>query len=176
MVDETLETAAKLLGIPDKNLMELSEDTQNSMKAIILMFGIKDEEAASEAYDELKKIWQKETLRNAMHDIETVIGFDYNYETLCSLDDETQLKLICAYLYDKNNIYQIYEIARKGMIKINLAEVAEFMNISVEELRKLPEEIQENIYGHYSFNYYDIQEGTIDKQAVINELKEFMQL
>lgn len=39
-----------------------------------------------------------------MKDVATVIGFDYDYETLCSLDEQTQSHLMYAYLNDKSDI------------------------------------------------------------------------
>lgn len=171
-MNEWLETAAKLLGVSAESLLNFSQDTLNSMEAIILMFDVNEEEMASEAFTELESLWKKSILEYAMRDAANVIGFDYDYETLSSLEEQTQMNLMYAYLNDKSDVHAMYEIARKGVIELELKIVADFIDVPVQELRKLPKEKQENLYGYYIFNYDEI--GTENNEELINSLKEMV--
>ena len=155
-MNESIEIAAKLLKLPVDNLSDFSQDALNAMEAIVLMYDIqneKNEGVIQDALRELEQIWRSETLNMTMKDVSNVIGFDYSYETLCSLDEETKSHLMYAYLNDKSDVYGMFEIARKGMIRKELKNVAKLLNISPETLYEYPEEIQENLYGIYLYHY-----------------------
>lgn len=152
-MNKELKEAARLLGISEESLLDFSQETLNEMRVIMLIYDLTDEKMVMKAYDKLDKLWQKEVLQDAMKDVATVIGFDYDYETLCSLDEQTQSHLMYAYLNDKSDVPAMYEIARKGVIKMELVHVADLTDIPLEQLQSLPEQQQENIYGTYLFHY-----------------------
>ena len=82
-MNEAIQNAARLLDVSVESLLNFSQDTLNAMEAIMLMYDLKEEKTVMQAYKELDKLWQKEVLQDAMKDVATVIGFDYDYETLC---------------------------------------------------------------------------------------------
>lgn len=173
-MNEAIQNAARLLDVSVESLLNFSQDTLNAMEAIMLMYDLKEEKTVMQAYKELDKLWQKEVLQDAMKDVATVIGFDYDYETLCSLDEQTQLHLMYAYLNDKSDVPTIYEIARKGVIKMELVHVADLIDVPLEQLQSLPEQQQENIYGTYLFHYGTVNKDEEKLQKLIETLKKMV--
>lgn len=171
-MNEAIKDAARLLEVSVESLSDFSQDTLNSMEAIMLMYDMKDEKMVMQAYDELEKLWRKEILQDAMKDVASVIGFDYDYETLCSLDEQTQSHLMYAYLNDKSDVPAMYEIARKGVIRMELVHVADLIDVPLEQLQSLPEQQQENIYGTYLFHYGEADEENM--QELIETLKKMV--
>lgn len=179
-MNESIEIAAKLLKLPVDNLSDFSQDALNAMEAIVLMYDIKNEKNEGfiqDALRELEQIWRSETLNITMKDVSNVIGFDYSYETLCSLDEETKSHLMYAYLNDKSDVYRLFEIARKGMIRKELKNVAKLLNISPETLYEYPEEIQENLYGIYLYHYGEFDENNAaENPELMDRLKAVLSL
>lgn len=170
-MNKELKEAARLLDISEESLLDFSQETLNEMRDIMLIYDLTDEKMVIEAHNKLDKLWQKEVLQDAMKDVATVIGFDYDYETLCSLDEQTQSHLMYAYLNDKSDVPTIYEIARKGVIKMELVHVADLIDVPLEQLQSLPEQQQENIYGTYLFHYETVNKDEESLQELINDLK-----
>ena len=179
-MNESIEIAAKLLKLPVDNLSDFSQDALNAMEAIVLMYDItneKNEGFIQDALRELEQIWRSETLNITMKDVSNVIGFDYSYETLCSLDEETKSHLMYAYLNDKSDVYRLFEIARKGMIRKELKNVAKVLNIPSEILYEYPEEIQENLYGIYLYHYGEFDENNdAENPELMDRLKAVLSL
>lgn len=179
-MNESIEIAAKLLKLPVDNLSDFSQDALNAMEAIVLMYDIqneKNEGVIQDALRELEQIWRSETLNITMKDVSNVIGFDYSYETLCSLDEETKSHLMYACLNDKSDAYGMFEIARKGMIRKELKNVAKLLNISPETLYEYPEEIQENLYGIYLYHYGEFDENNAaENPELMDRLKAVLSL
>lgn len=82
-MNKELKEAARLLDISEESLLDFSQETLNEMRDIMLIYDLTDEKMVIEAHNKLDKLWQKEVLQNAMKDVAMVIGFDYDYETLC---------------------------------------------------------------------------------------------
>ncbi len=170
-MNKELKEAARLLDISEESLLGFSQKTLNEMRTIMLVYDLTDEKMVMEAYGKLDKLWQKEVLQDAMKDVATVIGFDYDYETLCSLDEQTQSHLMYAYLNDKSDVPTIYEIARKGVIKMEFVHDADLIDVPLEQLQSLPEQQQENIYGTYLFHYGTVNKDEEKLQKLINNLR-----
>ena len=179
-MNESIEIAAKLLKLPVDILSDFSQDALNAMEAIVLMYDIqneKNEGVIQDALRELEQIWRSETLNITMKDVSNVIGFDYSYETLCSLDEETKSHLMYAYLNDKSDVYRLFEIARKGMIRKELKNVAKVLNIPSEILYEYPEEIQENLFGIYLYLYGEFDENNAaENPELMDRLKAVLSL
>lgn len=153
--NKDVQAAARLMQIPMENLMDYPQDVLSSVEAIAVMYDItheQDETIVQDALQELEQLLCTEILRQSMQEVAQVIGFDFDAETLCHLDEQTQNKLMFQYLYDSDNVVELYEIARFGVLQQELVPIANLIGISTETLYALPEQMQENLYGTYQYH------------------------
>lgn len=112
---------------------------------------VKNDEDKKAVYEALDNLWQKGSVLIGLSEVAKATGIPYN--TLKSLDYETQQTLVYEYMMDSSQIERFYEVTNKDLAVIELDKVAKLFSVPVRELRKLPLNIQEHICGAYTMEY-----------------------
>lgn len=156
---------AEILGVSEEDITEMPTEILNSMQALFETVDVKNDSDRKILYDELDKLWTKGVVFLGLKEVaESTKIAD---STLFSLDFETQQKLVFEYMADSENIAHLYEIVNFALEISEINNVAELTKIPVENLKKLPPEIQKKICGYYSMEY----EENGDNSALITTLK-----
>lgn len=156
---------AEILGISEEDITEMPTEILNSMQALFETVDVKNDSDRKILYDELDKLWTKGVVFLGLKEVaESTKIAD---STLFSLDFETQQKLVFEYMADSENIAHLYEIVNFALEISEINNVAELTKIPVENLKKLPPEIQKKICGYYSMEY----EENGNNSALITTLK-----
>lgn len=156
---------AEILGISEEDITEMPTEILNSMQALFETVDVKNNSDRKILYAELDKLWTKGVVFLGLKEVaESTKIAD---STLFSLDFETQQKLVFEYMADSENIARLYEIVDSALEISEINNVAELTKIPVENLKKLPPEIQKKICGYYSMEY----EENGDNSALITTLK-----
>lgn len=156
---------AEILGVSEEDITEMPTEILNSMQALFETVDVKNDSDRKILYDELDKLWTKGVVFLGLKEVaESTKIAD---STLFSLDFETQQKLVFEYMADSENIAHLYEIVNFALEISEINNVAELTKIPVENLKKLPPEIQKKICGYYSMEY----EKNGNNSALITTLK-----
>lgn len=156
---------AEILGISEEDITEMPTEILNSMQALFETVDVKNNSDRKILYAELDKLWTKGVVFLGLKEVaESTKIAD---STLFSLDFETQQKLVFEYMADSENIARLYEIVDSALEISEINNVAELTKIPVENLKKLPPEIQKKMCGYYSMEY----EENGDNSALITTLK-----
>lgn len=156
---------AEILGVSEEDITEMPTEILNSMQALFETVDVKNDSDRKILYDELDKLWTKSIVFLGLKEVaESTKIAD---STLFSLDFETQQKLVFEYMADSENIARLYEIVNSALEISEINNVAELTKIPVENLKKLPPEIQKKVCGYYSMEY----EENGDNSALIATLK-----
>lgn len=156
---------AEILGVSEEDITEMPTEILNSMQALFETVDVKNDSDRKILYDELDKLWTKGVVFLGLKEVaESTKIAD---STLFSLDFETQQKLVFEYMADSENIAHLYEIVNFALEISEINNVAELTKIPVENLKKLPPEIQKKICGYYSMEY----EENGNNSALITTLK-----
>lgn len=156
---------AEILGVSEEDITEMPTEILNSMQALFETVDVKNDSDRKILYDELDKLWTKGVVFLGLKEVaESTKIAD---SMLFSLDFETQQKLVFEYMADSENIAHLYEIVDSALEFSEINNVAELTKIPVENLKKLPPEIQKKMCGYYSMEY----EENGDNSALITTLK-----
>lgn len=159
---------AKILGVSEEDIAAMPAEILNSMQVLFETIDVQTNSDRKTVYSELDKLWTKGVVFLGLKEIaESTKIAD---STLFSLDFETQQKLVFEYMADSENIARFYEIINSALEISELKNVAELIEIPIENIEKLPLEIQKKMCGHYSMEY----EENGDNSALIVILKGFV--
>ncbi|MCM1222244.1 MAG: hypothetical protein NC548_48025 [Lachnospiraceae bacterium] len=156
---------AKILGVSEADIATMPTEILNSMQALFETIDVQTDSDRKIIYSELDKLWTKGVVFLGLKEVaESTKIAD---STLFSLDFEIQQKLVFEYMADSENITHFYEIVNSALEISELKNVAELTEIPVENLKKLPLEIQKKMCGYYSMEY----KKNGDNSALIVTLK-----
>ncbi len=156
---------AEILGVSEEDIVAMPTEILNSMQVLFETIDVKNDSDRKILYDELDKLWTKGVVFLGLKEVaESTKIAD---STLFSLDFETQQKLVFEYMADCENIARLYEIVNSALEISELKNIAELIKVPVENLKKLPSEIQKKMCGYYSMEY----EENGDNSALITTLK-----
>ena len=159
---------AEILGVSEEDIVSMPTEILNSMQAVFETINIRNDSDRKNLYSELDKLWTKGVIFLGLKEVSENITIPYS--TLSALDFETQQKLVFEYMADTENISRFYEIVNSALEISELKNVAELIKIPMENIAKLPLEIQKKICGHYSMEY----EKNGDNSELIATLKGFV--
>ncbi|MDE6834241.1 MAG: hypothetical protein K2J39_08390 [Ruminococcus sp.] len=159
---------AEILGVSEEDIVSMPTEILNSMQALFETINVENDTDRKNLYSELDKLWTKGIVVLGLKEIAEDIGFTDS--TLFSLDFETQQKLVFEYMADSENIARFYEIINSALEISELKNVAELIKIPMENIKKLPLEIQKKMCGYYSMEY--TKNG--DNSELIATLKGFV--
>lgn len=142
---------AKILGVSEEDIATMPTEILNSMQALFETIDVQTDSDRKIVYSELDKLWTKGVVFLGLKEVaESTKIAD---STLFLLDFETQQKLVFEYMADSENIARFYEIVNSALEISELKNVAELTEIPMENLKKLPLEIQKKMCGYYSMEY-----------------------
>lgn len=159
---------AEILGVSEEDIATMPTEILNSMQALFETINAETDSDRKNLYSELDKLWTKGIVFLGLKEIAESIKIADS--TLFSLDFETQQKLVFEYMADSENIARFYEIINSALEISELKNVAELIKIPMENIEKLPLEIQKKMCGHYSMEY----EENGDNSELIATLKGFV--
>lgn len=159
---------AEILGVSEEDIAAMPTEILNSMQALFETIDVQNNNDRKTVYSELDKLWTKGVVFLGLKEIaESTKIAD---STLFSLNFETQQKLVFEYMADSENIARFYEIINSALEISELKNVAELIETPMENIEKLPLEIQKKMCGHYSMEY----EENGDNSELIIILKGFV--
>lgn len=159
---------AEILGVSEKDIAEMPTEILNSMQALFETIDVKNDVDRKIVYSELDKLWTKGVVFLGLKEVSESTKIPCSM--LFSLDFETQQKLVFEYMADSENIARFYEIINSALEISELKNVAELIKISMENIEKLPLEIQKKMCGYYSMEY----EENDDNSELTATLKGFV--
>ena len=159
---------AEILGVSEEDITAMPTEILNSMQALFETINVEIANDRKILYSELDKLWTKGVVFLGLKEVAESSGITDSM--LFSLDFETQQKLVFEYMADSGNISRFYEIVNSALEISELKNVAELIEIPMENIEKLPLEIQKKMCGHYSMEY----EENGDNSELIATLKGFV--
>lgn len=142
---------AEILGVSEGDITEMPTEILNSMQALFETVDVKNDSDRKFLYSELEKLWTKGVVFLGLKEAAENSGIADS--ALFSLDFETQQKLVFEYMADSGNTARFYEIVSSALEISELKNIAELTKIPMENIEKLPPEIQKKMCGHYSMEY-----------------------
>ncbi len=158
----------EILGVSEEDIAEMPPEILSSMQALFEIIDVKTDSDRKILYSELDKLWTKGVVFSGLKEVSENTKIPSS--TLFSLDFETQQKLVFEYMADNENIARFYEIINSALEILELKNIAELIKIPMENIEKLPLEIQKKMCGHYSMEY----EENSDNLELIATLKGFV--
>lgn len=156
---------AEILGVSEEDITMMPTEILNSMQALFETIDVKNDSDRKTVYFELDKLWTKGVVFLGLKEVaESTKIAD---STLFSLDFAIQQKLVFEYMADSENTARFYEIINSALEIYELKNVAELIEIPMENIQKLPLEIQKKMCGYYSMEY----EENGDNSELIATLK-----
>lgn len=168
MDKEYLTEITQILGVSEDSITAMDEEIQGGMQSILDTIEVRNEEDSKALYDTLDSLWQKGTVLLGLREAANATGISYN--TLKSLDYDTQQSLVYEYMMDSSQLERFYEVTNKALAVMELGNVAKLISVLVRELRKLPVELQERLCGCYAMEYD--KDG--DNAELIDTLREMI--
>lgn len=156
---------AEILGISEEDIATMPTEILNSMQALFETIDIKNDDDRKILYAELDKLWTKGVVFLGLKEVSESTKIPCS--TLFSLDFETQQKLVFEYMADSENIACFYEIVNSALEISELKNIVELIKIPMENIEKLPLEIQKKMCGYCSMEY----EENGDNSELIANLK-----
>lgn len=166
--NKNLKTAANLLGVSYDKLEKLSENTQNSMAAVIDVMDVDTKENVAETYNELHKIWLQGITDVELSEISDCSGIALN--ALLGLPLEIKQHIIFDFALNQN-VSNVYEIMHSAIAFYDLSVVADFIGVPVEELNNMSDDMKGQIYGMYTMEHGIMRDEELVKNlsAILHE-------
>jgi hypothetical protein len=142
---------AKILGVSEDSIYAMDKEIKDGMQSVFDTITVNNDEDKKMLYDALDNLWQKGTVLIVLKDVAQTTGIPYN--TLTSLDYDTQQTLVFEFMADNSQTERFYEVTNKALAVMELDKVSRLLSVPVRELRKLPIEVQEKLCGYYAMEY-----------------------
>ena len=169
MDNKQLAEVAKILGVSEDSISAMDDEIKNSMTAVFEQVAVKNDEDKKVVFEALDNQWQKGSIYIELAEVAKSTGI--TTETLRSLDYETQQTIVYEFMMDSSQTARFYDLVNKALAVADLPNVAKLTGISMNELRKLPRRVQENICGAYAMEY-DPDSTNADLIAALREMIE----
>lgn len=162
MDNNLLKKAADILGVSEDSITAMDNDIREGMAEVLAGVDISDDKTGEEIYEKLDSLWQKGSVYIGLEEVAKTTGIPYN--TLRSLDTDTQQNIVYEYMMDSSQVERFYNLTNDALAVIELDKVAELVSVPVSRLKKLPQETKERICGMYAMEYDedDTNAGLID--------------
>ncbi len=162
MDNNLLKKAADILGVSEDSITAMDNDIREGMAEVLAGTDISDDKTGEEIYEKLDSLWQKGSVYIGLEEVAKTTGIPYN--TLRSLDTDTQQNIVYEYMMDSSQVERFYNLTNDALAVIELDKVAELVSVPVSRLKKLPQETKERICGMYAMEYDedDTNAGLID--------------
>ena len=162
MDNNLLKKAADILGVSEDSITAMDNDIREGMAEVLAGVDISDDKTGEEIYEKLDSLWQKGSVYIGLEEVAKTTGIPYN--TLRSLDTDTQQHIVYEYMMDSSQVERFYNLTNDALAVIELDKVAELVSVPVSRLKKLPQETKERICGMYAMEYDedDTNAGLID--------------
>lgn len=170
MTQKMMQQVSKILGVGTESIAEMPEEILTSMQTVLENVEIQNEEDKQILCEDLDSYWVKGTVLLSLAEAAKNTGI--SYETLKSLDFDTQQNIVFEYMADSKDTERIYAIVNKALSVHELKSVALLLSVSESELHMLPDAVQEQLCGMYAMEY---EEGQ-DNSALIASLKALVQV
>ena len=170
MTQKMMQQVSEILGVGTESIAEMPEEILTSMQTVLENVEIQNEEDKQILCEDLDSYWVKGTVLLSLAEAAKNTGI--SYETLKSLDFDTQQNIVFEYMADSKDTERIYDIVNKALSVRELKSVALLLSVSESELHMLPDAVQEQLCGMYAMEY---EEGQ-DNSALIASLKALVQV
>jgi len=162
MDNNLLKKAADILGVSEDSITAMDNDIREDMAEVLAGADISNDKTGEEIYEKLDSLWQKGSVYIGLEEVAKTTGIPYN--TLRSLDTDTQQNIVYEYMMDSSQVERFYNLTNDALAVIELDKVADLVSVPVSRLRKLPRETKERICGMYAMEYDedDTNAGLID--------------
>ena len=162
MDNNLLKKAADILGVSEDSITAMDNDIREGMAEVLAGVDFSDDKTGEEIYEKLDALWQKGSVYIGLEEVAKTTGIPYN--TLRSLDADTQQNIVYEYMMDSSQVDRFYDLTNEALAVIELDKVAELVSVPVSRLKKLPQETKERICGMYAMEYDedDTNAGLID--------------
>ena len=162
MDNNLLMNAADILGVSEDSISAMNEEIHENMIKVLAGADISDDKNKEAVYEKLDALWQKGSVYIGLEEVAKTTGIPYN--TLRSLDADTQQTIVYEYMMDSSQVERFYNLTNDALAVIELDKVADLVSVPVSRLKKLPQEIKERICGLYAMEYDedDTNAGLID--------------
>ena len=162
MDNNLLMKAADILGVSEDSISAMNEEIHENMIKVLAGADISDDKNKEAVYEKLDALWQKGSVYIGLEEVAKTTGIPYN--TLRSLDADTQQTIVYEYMMDSSQVERFYNLTNDALAVIELDKVADLVSVPVSRLKKLPQEIKERISGMYAMEYDedDTNAGLID--------------
>lgn len=162
MDNNLLKKAADILGVSEDSISAMNEEIHENMIKVLAGADISDDKNKEAVYEKLDALWQKGSVYIGLEEVAKTTGIPYN--TLRSLDADTQQTIVYEYMMDSSQVERFYNLTNDALAVIELDKVADLVSVPVSRLKKLPQETKERICGMYAMEYDedDTNAGLID--------------
>ena len=162
MDNNLLKKAADILGVSEDSITAMDNVIREGMAEVLAGADISDDKTGEEVYEKLDSLWQKGSVYIGLEEVAKTTGIPYN--TLRSLDADTQQTIVYEYMMDSSQVERFYNLTNDALAVIELDKVAELVSVPVSRLKKFPQETKERICGMYAMEYDedDTNAGLID--------------
>ena len=168
MDNNLLKKAADILGVSEDSISAMNEEIHESMTKVLTGADISDDKTGEEIYEKLDALWQKGSVYIGLEEVAKTTGIPYN--TLRSLDTDTQQNIVYEYMMDSSQVERFYNLTNDALAVIDLDKVAELVSVPVSRLRKFPHETKERICGMYAMEYDEDDTNA----GLINSIREMI--
>lgn len=174
MDNSKLKTAADFLEVEFNVVEKFPDEIKNEMVAAVEMIEPDTEENCKLLHDKLYECWKKGTIYIDMKEVAEGTGTEF--ETLMSLDEQSQLQISFEYIMymaedDPEKAFKsVYENVHKALQVRELPDVARLIGAEYEKLRIYPREVWEQLCGAYAMEY----EENGDNSELISELNDII--
>lgn len=175
VINDNLEKAANILGLGRERLEELDEQTKENLSGAVQMFEINTKNEQMSAYKELERIWQEGQINLEISEFARLNYKDKTALLALPLQDkqrilfEWQMNIGTDFADMKVKEYHDSEYLKR------LPEVAEFMDMPLEEFEKLSPGVRIQICMCYDtgLEYLEADED-MTEDDIRNDLKQYL--
>ena len=162
MDNNLLKKAADILGVSEDSITAMDNNIREGMAEVLAGADISNDKTGEEIYEKLDSLWQKGSVYIGLAEVAKTTGIPYN--TLRSLDTDTQQNIVYEYMMDSSQVERFYNLTNDALAVIELDKVADLVSVPVSRLKNLPQETKERICGMYAMEYDedDTNAGLID--------------
>ena len=146
-----IKETAEILGVSADSIKAMPDEIHSGIQAIFDTIEVRNDEDRNQFYEALDRLWIKGSVYLELKEIAENTGISYT--ALRSLDYDAQQEIVFEYMADMNNYENIHRLVNKFLAVSDIEKVAKLLEISVDELHKLPFGIREKICGHYALEY-----------------------
>ena len=168
MDNNLLKKAADILGVSEDSISAMNEEIHESMTKVLTGADISDDKNKEAVYEKLDALWQKGSVYIGLEEVAKTTGIPYN--TLRSLDTDTQQNIVYEYMMDSSQVERFYNLTNDALAVIELDKVADLVSVPVSRLKKLPQETKERICGMYAMEYDEDDTNA----GLINSIREMI--